>query len=532
MAILKHIAVKNSDYGQMQRYLLFQHDSHTQKPIRDESGDMILRDGYLMDALNCDPFTFNTECTELNRLWHKNQGKNDRKAHHYIISFDPRDVPEHGLTPEKVQAIGVEFAKHFFAGHQTLIVTHTDGHNHSGNLHCHIVLNSLRKLDVPWQDFMEEPIDAKAGFKHHPTDKLIMLMHDKLNAICEREHLYTNDISLRTDRLVTEREYWERQRGQQKMDERNRKIREDGYEPIHTTYSTIKDQLRKAVDKCVEIAKDEQDFIRIIQEQYGITVFFSRGVISYRHPDRDKPIRGRMLGRIYEREQIVERIAGFQQRQEEEQRQPEFQGMPRIFFIHSELRLVVDLQTCVKAQQSRAYARKVSLSNLQEMARTIAYIQEHGMGTVDKLAEAADQAEAQYKQASADLRETQNALTAINERIRFTGQYLFHKALYRQFLSVADKGAFRAAHKAEIDEYEDAVSHLKAFSPDGKFPLMKELKAEKSRLSRQRDQQRAALRPLTEQRKQMRIITKNVDTILRENVPTKTRGYENESPNH
>ena len=102
MAILKHIAVKNSDYGQMQRYLLFQHDSHTQKPILDENGDMILREGYLLDALNCDPFTFNTECTELNRLWHKNLGKNDRKAHHYIISFDPRDVPDHGLTPEKI----------------------------------------------------------------------------------------------------------------------------------------------------------------------------------------------------------------------------------------------------------------------------------------------------------------------------------------------------------------------------------------------------------------------------------------------
>ena len=518
MAILKHIAVKNSDYGQMQRYLLFQHDSHTQKPIRDENGDMILREGYLMDALNCDPFTFNTECTELNRLWHKNLGKNDRKAHHYIISFDPRDVPEHGLTPEKVQAIGMEFAKHFFAGHQVLIVTHADGHNHSGNLHCHIVLNSLRKLDVPWKDFMEEPIDAKAGFKHHPTDKLIMLMHDKLNAICEREHLQTNDISLHTDRLVTEREYWERQRGQQKMDERNRRIREDGYEPIHTIYSTIKDQLRQAVDKAVEIAKDEQDFIRIMREQYGITVFFSRGAISYKHPDREKPIRGRMLGRLYEREQIAQRIAGIQQRQEEEQQRPEFQGMPRIFFIHSELRLVVDLQTCVKAQQSRAYARKVALSNLQEMARTIAYIQEQGIGTVDKLAEAADQAETEYKQASADLRETQNALTAVNERIHYTGQYLSHKALYRQFLSAEDKGAFRAAHKAEIDEYEDAVSRLKAVSPDGTFPSMKELKAEKSRLTRQRDQQKAMLRPLIEQRKQMRVNTENVKAILGENA--------------
>ena len=525
MAILKHIAVKNSDYGQMQRYLLFQHDSHTQKPLRDENGDMILRKGYLMDALNCDPFTFNTECTELNRLWHKNLGKNDRKAHHYIISFDPRDVPEHGLTPEKVQSIGKEFAEYYFAGHQTLIVTHTDGHNHSGNLHCHIVLNSLRKLDVPWQDFMEEPIDAKAGFKHHPTDKLIMHMYYHLQAICEREHLHTVDLSLPTDKRVTDAEYRKRQRGQQKMDEKNRRIREDGYEPIRTTYSTIKDQLRQAVDMAVETAKDEQDFIRLMQEKYNITVFFSRGVISYRHPDRNKPIRGRMLGRLYEREQIAERITGIQQRQEEEQRRPEFQGVPRIFFIHSELRLVVDLQTCAKAQQSRAYARKVALSNLQEMARTIAYIQEHGIGTVDKLAEAADQAEAAYKQASSDLRETQNALTAVNERIHFTGRYLSHKALYRQFLFAENKGVFRAAHKKEIDEYEDAVSHLKSACPDGIFQSMTDLRAEKNRLTRQRDQQKAALRPLMEKRKQMKIITRNVECILGKNTVLINKGH-------
>ena len=35
-----------------------------------------------------------------------------------------------------------------------------------------------------------------------------------------------------------------------------------------------------------------------------------------------------------------------------------------ILFIKSDLRLVVDLQTCVKAQQSRAYAQKVKISNL------------------------------------------------------------------------------------------------------------------------------------------------------------------------
>lgn len=62
--------------------------------------------------------------------------------------------------------------------------------------------------------------------------------------------------------------------------------------------------------------------------------------------------------------------------------------------------------------------------------------------------------------------------------------------------------------------YEDAVSHLKAASPDGTFQPMKELKLEKSRLTRQRDQQKAGLRPLAEKRKQMNIVTRNVTTIL------------------
>ena len=53
-----------------------------------------------------------------------------------------------------------------------------------------------------------------------------------------------------------------------------------------------------------------------------------------------------------------------------------------ILCVRSHLRLVVDLQTNIKAQQSAAYARKMKLSNLKEMARTVVYIQEHGTGSV------------------------------------------------------------------------------------------------------------------------------------------------------
>ena len=98
MAILKHLTSKNADYGEAQRYLMFQHDESTGKPILDENGDLLPREEYYLDGLNCNPFTFDAECLELNAKYHKNQNYSDVKSHHYIISFDPKDVSESGLS--------------------------------------------------------------------------------------------------------------------------------------------------------------------------------------------------------------------------------------------------------------------------------------------------------------------------------------------------------------------------------------------------------------------------------------------------
>ena len=38
MAIIKHIASKNADYGACERYLIYKHDEFTNKPILDENG--------------------------------------------------------------------------------------------------------------------------------------------------------------------------------------------------------------------------------------------------------------------------------------------------------------------------------------------------------------------------------------------------------------------------------------------------------------------------------------------------------------
>lgn len=342
MAILKHVSIRNSDYGEAQRYLLFEHDSGTQKPILDEHGDMILRKGLIQSGINCDPFTFNTECTELNRKVGKNLGKKDVKAHHYILSFDPRDVPENGLTPEHAHVIAEEFAAKFFAGHQVLLVTHVDGHNHSGNIHTHIVFNSLRKENVPYQDFMERPIDTKAGYKHHQTRDLLAYMQLAANELCAREHLHTVDYTLPTERKITDREFQAQKKGQHELDKANAEITADGLKPRNTNFETIKDQIRKAIDQITPEAIDEEQFKQLLESRFHITVSDKRGVWSYLPADRNKPIRDRSLGRSYLKDEIIKRIG--EPAKEPTVIPPEFATLPKIFLIDSDLKLVVSAQ--------------------------------------------------------------------------------------------------------------------------------------------------------------------------------------------
>ena len=129
-------------------YLIFKHDELRKTPILDQNGNRIMRDEFYLDGLNCEPYSFDAACQQLNREYQKNKNKNEIKSHHYIISFDPQDSTENCLTGKRAQELGLEYAKANFPGHQALVCTHMDGHNGSGNIHVHIVINSLRKLDV------------------------------------------------------------------------------------------------------------------------------------------------------------------------------------------------------------------------------------------------------------------------------------------------------------------------------------------------------------------------------------------------
>ena len=533
MAVIKHIASKNADYGESERYLIFQHNEYTQKPVLDENGHMILRDEYYLDGLNCDPFTFASECQELNSYYHKNQNFNEIKSHHYIISFDPKDRDECGLTGERAQQLGLTFAKKNFPGHQALICTHTDGHNESGNIHIHIVINSIRKYDVPEEPFMEYACESKAGYKHHLSTAYLAHLKQEVMDMCQKEGLHQVDLLTPAERKITEKEYWAQRRGQEKLDKLNQKMREDGITPKETKYQTEKQFLRDAIDNAAGIAKSPEEFSKILEEKYRIIFKISRGRYSYLHPDRKKYVTGKNLGTRYEEDFLMktfmENTKSLSKKEENVQEQAVSDTATNLqqalssdssqisvpfIFIKSDLRLVIDLQTCIKAQQSEAYAQKVKLTNLKQMAQTVAYIQEHGYDTRADFNAALTNAESQTSFARKKMKDTEQQLKSVNEQIHFTGQYLAYKDLYAQYRKSRNRNKFYEEHKAELSLYETALRVLKEKSNGQKLPSMKSLYAEKDRLTELREVQRADFYSHRDQERELKTVDANIDMIL------------------
>ena len=302
MATFKHISSKNADYGAAEKYLTFAHDEFTMKPTLDENGRLVPRENYRIATIGCGEEDFAIACMRANLRYGKNQKREDVKSHHYIISFDPRDGPDHGLNVDWAQIMGEKFCKAHFPGHQALVCTHPDGHNGSGNIHVHIVINSLRIEEVPMLPYMDRPADSRAGCKHRCTDAAMEYFKSEVMEMCRRENLYQIDLLNGSANRITEREYWAKKKGQAKLDA---EAAEQNKPP--TKFETDKEKLRQIIREALAAATAFDEFSNLLLRK-GVSVSESRGRLSYLTPDRTKPITARRLGDDFDKSAVLARL--------------------------------------------------------------------------------------------------------------------------------------------------------------------------------------------------------------------------------
>jgi len=179
-------------------------------------------------------------------------GKEDGRSYtHLIQSFRPGEV-----GPREAHDIGLELAKEF-KGHQVLVSTHKD----RKHIHNHFVINSVSFID---------------GKKLHTSKGDLRHLKERNNDICRVRGLSTIDKPFRSFYLSM---------GEYKLAEKGE--------------SLWKEQLRGAIDEAKLNSKNLLEFGNYLRDNFNINLKIQNKNISYKHPDKQKFTRGKMLGNAY-----------------------------------------------------------------------------------------------------------------------------------------------------------------------------------------------------------------------------------------
>ena len=540
MAILKHISSKNANYGDAEKYLTFEHDEFTMKPTLDADGRLIPRVDYRISSLNCGGEDFAVACMRSNLRYGKNQKREDVKSHHYIISFDPRDGPDNGLTVDRAQALGEKFCAEHFPGHQALVCTHPDGHNHSGNIHVHIVINSLRIEEVPFLPYMDRPADTKAGCKHRCTDAALRYFKSEVMEMCHREGLYQIDLLNGSKNRVTDREYWAQKKGQAALDKQNAPMIADSITPRQTKFETNKEKLRQTLRKALATAASFDEFSSLLLQE-GVTVKESRGRLSYLTPDRTKPITARKLGDDFDRaavfavlEQNAARAAEAPARSPDPPRTikdrlqvaraeiaaPKQDGVQRL----------VDIEQKMAEGKGRGYERWAKIHNLKQAAKTLSVYQQYGFTSPEQLEAAVDTAYQKMRQTSGELKALETKLQGKKKLQRQVLAYAQTKAArdgLRAQKSEKARAAYRQAHESDFIIADAAARYFKAHGIT-KLPARKALQAEIEQLISEKDGLYNTYHEQKQRFKELQTVKRNIDQILRRDEPHRRKEQSHE----
>ena len=542
MATFKHISSKNADYGAAEQYLTFEHDEFTMKPALDGNGQIVPRTGYLISTLNCGDEDFAIACMRSNLKYGKNQKREDVKSHHYIISFDPRDAADNGLTVDKAQELGERYCKEHFPGHQALVCTHPDGHNHSGNIHVHIVINSLRIEEVPLLPYMDRPADTKAGCKHRCTDAAMEYFKAEVMEMCHRENLYQIDLLNGSKNRITEREYWAKRKGQAALDKENASLAAKGEPPKLTKFETDKEKLRSVIRAALSASVSFEDFSGKLLQQ-GVTVKESRGRLSYLTPDRTKPITARKLGDDFDRAAVLETLTINAQNAARAAEKPlPKQEYPRSLKDRLQRNKAAinapkqdSVQRMVDREAKRAegkgagYDRWAAVHNLKQMAATMSIYEESGFTSPEELEAALAAASAELNSVHAELKSTESTLREKKDLQKQLLAYIKTKpardGLKAQKTEKARR-AYREQHESDFIIAESATRYFKA-KGISKLPASKALQAEIEQLMREKNALYNDYREKRERTTELQTVKRNIEQILR-SAPSQQKKQEQE----
>ena len=380
--------------------------------------------GELVSSYECSPLTVDEEFMLSKRQYELATGrrqKSDVIAYQIRQSFKPGEI-----TAEEANKVGYELAMRFTKGKYAFIVaTHTD----RKHIHNHIIYNSTA-------------LDSTRKFRDFLLSGLAVQRLSDL--ICLEHQLSVIEI----------KPYRERQK-----------------RTLYPPRESNRDKLCAVIDNIL-LNENPVDFESFLQklEQQGYEI--KRGKhTSVKGARQKRFIRLRTLGTGYGEDEIKAVIAG------EAEHRPHQKQPPKEQPFH----LLVDIQAKLSEGKGEGYARWAKRYNLKEMSKTLIFLQENKIGSIEEMQERVDAATAHYHELGDSIKAAEKRLAEIAVLKAHIINYAKTRPVYDAYRKTGYSKHFLETHRTEITLHKAAKA---AFNESNlkTLPQVKELDVEYSKL--------------------------------------------------
>ena len=387
--------------------------------------------------------------------------KNNVIAYQIRQSFKPGEI-----TPEEDNKVGYELAMRWTKGkYQFFVCTHTDRQH----IHNHILYNSTS-------------MDGSRKFRDFLLSGLAV---QRLSDVICLEHKLS---------VIETKPYRERQK-----------------RILYPPRKSNRDRLCAVIDN---ILRDKpSDFEAFLQklEQEGYEV--KRGKYTSVKGKRQKRfIRFRTLGEGYSEEEIRAVLEG---NAEHRPRQRPVGSAKEDAF-----QLLIDL--AAKQGKGTGYQRWAKKFNLKEMSKTLIFLQENKIASLDELNGKAESATKHFHELQETIRAADSRLAEISELRTQIVHYAKTRDVYAAYRKAGYNKKFRAEHETEILLHQAAKEF---FDKQGlkKLPKMKDLNAEYAELLKQKKEVYLEYRKVKEEMQRLLRAQKNIERFFAEETPQPDR---------
>ena len=421
---------------------------YAKNPEKTEKGELVT--GY-----QCDPMTVDEEFMLSKRQYEQITG---RRQKHEVIAYQIRQSFKPGeITPEEANRLGHELALRFTKGKYAFIVaTHTD----RAHVHNHIVFNSTS-------------IDATRKFKNFWLSSFALQRVSDL--IC-----LENGLS-----VIAPKPYKERT----KRTEYPRRVKN-------------RDVLCEDIDTVLQ--KRPESFDAFLKELQQLNYEIKYGKhISVKRRNQARFIRLSSLEDGYTEADLRAHFLGQREHKPATKQRSRTNALP--------FNLVIDIQSKLQSK-GVGYQRWASVYNLKQMSKTLLFLRDHRIESMEQLDQMVIQQVAKRDALLTSIQQSEKRLAEIGTLKKHIINYSKTRSTYEEYRKAGYSKKFLEAHREEITLHKAAKATFDKLGV-GKLPKVKELSIEYAEVLTAKKQAYAEYRQVKNEAQELLIAQRNIASL-------------------